>query len=232
MKKIRDVWLDDVHLPAWFQAVQELPNLFPYGAMARDFLLLVLFSGLRMNEAATLKRSHVKEMSGVMVFDIPAGTMKVRCRHVLPLSDVLVELTERRQAVTDSAFLFPAPNKPSSSWCTNQKVSAHIAGRVGFRVTHHPLRKTFSTLGIAAGVPKAHIQQFLAHKESMLDQHYLQTYLPALERSMETVSRFIFEKATAPSRRKQRRVRERLLANAYPTPHLSERGGYAPVEDE
>ena len=58
-RKIRDVWLDDVHLPVWFQAVQELPNHFPYGAMARDFLLLILFSGLRMNEAATLKRSHV-----------------------------------------------------------------------------------------------------------------------------------------------------------------------------
>ena len=43
-----------------------------------------------------------------MVFDVPAGSMKARRRHVLPLSDVLVELTERRQAAADSTFLFPA----------------------------------------------------------------------------------------------------------------------------
>ncbi len=137
-----------------------------------------------------VKRSHVKEMSGVMVFDIPAGTMKARSRHVLPMSDVLVELIERRQAAADSAFLFPAPNKPSSPWCTNQKVLAHIAGRVGISSNSWRTRRACWTC--------------ITCKPS----------LPALERSMEAVSWFIFEKATAPSRRNQRRVRERLLANA------------------
>ena len=53
-------------------------------------------------------------------------------------------------------------------------------------------------------MPKAHIQQFLAHKESMLDLHYLQAYLPALERSMEAVSRFIESDGTIPAKTEAR----------------------------
>lgn len=78
-------------LPAWFKAVDGLDN-----AIMRDYLLFILFTGLRRQEAATLKWKQVDFQEGCFtVLDT-----KNKEPHTLPLSDNLHKLlTDRKEGL-------------------------------------------------------------------------------------------------------------------------------------
>lgn len=73
----------------------------------RDYLLLILFTGLRRQEAAKLKWSEI---------DLKTKTLKVidtknNQPHTLPLSDFLYNLLEQRKQSTTSDYVFPGTGK-------------------------------------------------------------------------------------------------------------------------
>jgi integrase len=75
-------------LPAWHKAVTGLDN-----DIMRDYLLLLLFTGLRRNEAATLKWKQID-------FIEPSFTVvdtKNKLPHTLPLSEYLFNLLNDRK---------------------------------------------------------------------------------------------------------------------------------------
>jgi len=74
-------------LPAWSKAVMAMEN-----AVARDYLLFTLHTGLRRNETATLKWSQVDFEDAT--FTIP--DTKNKEPHTLPLSDYLYQLLKSR----------------------------------------------------------------------------------------------------------------------------------------
>jgi len=80
-------------LPAWFKAVEGLDN-----PIMRDFLLFLLFTGLRRKEAATLKWEQVDFEEGcfTLVGGI-TGVTKNKEFHTLPLSDYLNTLLSTRK---------------------------------------------------------------------------------------------------------------------------------------
>ncbi|QWV97476.1 integrase family protein [Geomonas nitrogeniifigens] len=75
-------------LPAWYKAIVALDN-----GIVRDYLLFTLFTGLRRNEVATLRWSHVDfEESCFTVVDTKNGDP-----HALPLSNFLYQLLQERK---------------------------------------------------------------------------------------------------------------------------------------
>ena len=79
----RQTYIKPHELAEWYQAVNHLQN-----HTLKDYLLLILFSGLRRQEAATLKWEQV---------DLAAKTIKILDTknhepHTLPLSDFLYDL--------------------------------------------------------------------------------------------------------------------------------------------
>jgi len=80
-------------LPAWSKAVAAMDN-----TVARDFLLFILHTGLRRNEAATLKWDHVdfEEASFTLIGGM-TGVTKNKEPHTLPLSDYLHQLLKDRK---------------------------------------------------------------------------------------------------------------------------------------
>lgn len=78
-------------LPSWHRAVMNLDN-----AVMRDYLLFLLFTGLRRQEAATLKWKHVDFNEGCFTIT----DTKNKTPHTLPLSDYLNKLlTDRKEGL-------------------------------------------------------------------------------------------------------------------------------------
>jgi integrase len=150
-------------LPAWFNAVQELKSDAVNGRadVVRDFLLLLLFTGLRRNEAATLKWEQA---------DMKARTFTVldtknKEPHTLPMSDYVLKLLTQRHKQAENAYVFPGPGElgyliePKK-----QKQKVIMASGVSF--TLHDLRRTFLTIAESLDIPAYAVKRLANHKMS------------------------------------------------------------------
>lgn len=141
-------------LPAWFKAVTEWEN-----RKARDYLLLVLFTGMRRREAAGLKWSDIdfKEKT----FIVP--DTKTNKPLELPLSDFLCNLLEQRKKDTyENDYVFPGRGKTKRlenvRWFNLQ-----IKAKTGIQFTTHDLRRVFETTAEACDIPYYSLKALINH---------------------------------------------------------------------
>ena len=135
-------------MPAWRQGLETISEV------GRDYLLLVLMTGLRRREAALLQFRNIDtKMRTLRVRDTKNGR-----DHVLPLSTQLLGLIERRRgaavkrlaaakkpaAAIDDAFLF-AGRKPDTCITEPKTLTQAIARACGVHTSVHDLRRTFAT---------------------------------------------------------------------------------------
>lgn len=92
----RQTRLKNSDLPAWYKAVMSLDN-----SIMTDYLLFLLFTGLRRQEAATLKWKQVDFEEGCFTLTGGlTGVTKNKQFHTLPLSDYLHNLlTDRKEGL-------------------------------------------------------------------------------------------------------------------------------------
>ena len=90
----------------FFDAVMSLEN-----PIARDYVILVLFTGLRRREATSLTWGEVDLKSRII--RIPASRTKNRKRLDLPMSDVAHDMLAARRAIGDTHFVFPSDGSAS-----------------------------------------------------------------------------------------------------------------------
>ena len=99
--RARERHLSASDMAKFYAAVKELAS--PIG---RDYLLLVLFTGLRRREATALKWSDV-DLEG-RTLSIPAERTKGGRTLDLPLTDFVFDLLTARRAIGKTEFVFPA----------------------------------------------------------------------------------------------------------------------------
>ncbi len=98
-----------VQLPAWMKAVNALrADSNPQARTVADYLLVLLFTGLRRQEAARLKWADV---------DLTGRTLIIRDTKnyqplELPLSEFLHELLSNREATALTEYVFPGEGEP------------------------------------------------------------------------------------------------------------------------
>lgn len=150
-------------LPAWFAAVNALGL-----STVRDFLLLLLFTGLRKSEAARLTWDRV-DLTGRTL--IVTGT-KNHDDHVLPLPDYLLALLTRRKAERDalpeadrSRFVFPGDGE-TGYLIEPRKQIAHVIANSGVTFVMHDLRRSFITLAESLDIPAYALKRLLNHRMS------------------------------------------------------------------
>jgi integrase len=132
-------------LPQFYRAVSAIEN----GA-ARDYILLLLFTGMRRREAAGLRWTHVDLVQKII--RLPAEVTKAKRALVLPMSTFLYELLVRRRAAgAASPFVFPGPGK-TGHITSADKPLRDIALATGIEVSCHDLRRTFAS--VAADTPE------------------------------------------------------------------------------
>lgn len=125
-------------LKAWYEAVEELDN-----PILRDFLLMLIFTGLRRNEAAKLKWADV---------DLEARTFTIRetKNHEplqLPISSWLYEIFLRRLDARENEFVFPGTGASGRLEEPKRAVKA-VSEKSGTPFSCHDLRRTFTTAGV------------------------------------------------------------------------------------
>ncbi|MFJ1257147.1 tyrosine-type recombinase/integrase [Cupriavidus sp. CuC1] len=151
--------LKEADLPAWFGAVNKLPE------PQRDYLRLVLLTGLRKAECGAILQEHVDLKGGVLLIPDTKGGKP----HTLPITSFMREILERRCGHLElGSGLFAGLS------VDHVTEMAQRAGAPAF--TLHDLRKLLATVGAKQGIGDAILRRILGHapkRADVLHRHYV-----------------------------------------------------------
>lgn len=148
--------IPDHKMASWYQAVVSLRD-----HKIRDYLLLLLFTGLRRTEAATLKWADVDFDTKVLT--IHAERAKNHREHRLPLTEFLLALLEERKKKSgDSEFVFPGRSE-KGHMVDSDHVIRGVRKSCDFHFTLHDLRRTFLTAAGMLEVPHYALKNLANH---------------------------------------------------------------------
>lgn len=152
-RKQRYIKIED--LPAWWSAVHSLQN-----DTYRDFLLLLLFTGLRRNEAARLEWSNVDLNSKTfMIPDTKNGDPLT-----LPMSQYVFDLLLRRQKIfSEDKFVFPGSGK-EGCLAEPKKGIQKVIDETDIEFSCHDLRRTFITIAESLEVSSYALKKLINHR--------------------------------------------------------------------
>src|SRR3990167_2590272 len=176
-------------LPKWYAAVATLE-----GAHAglrvntvRDYLLFMLFTGLRREEGARLQCKHV-DLHGKTI-TIP--DTKNNQPHVLPLSDYLHPLLNRCFQHKINEYVFPGSGKVGYI-IEPRKTMTKITELTGIEFTLHDLRRTFITIAESLDIPVYALKHLLNHKmKSDVTASYIVMDVERLREPMQKITNYI-----------------------------------------
>jgi integrase len=150
-------------LPAWFKAVNELP-MHSSGInreAVKDYLLLLIFTGLRREEGLGLQWKDVDFKAKTLTIPDP----KNRQSHTLPLSTFLFDLLKNRSDnnLEKSAFVFPGRGIKGYMDDPNKQMKI-VVEKSGVTFTPHDLRRTFITIAESLDISAYALKRLANHK--------------------------------------------------------------------
>jgi integrase len=179
LKRERHVKADQ--LPAFYRAVMDLPN-----PIQRDFLLLLLFYGLRFSEAASLTWDDVDFTTGVI--RIPAARTKAGRKLDLPLVDPIHSMLVARRNLGRDRYVFPGHSK-SGHIADLQGPFRQIEAATGIKVSAHDLRRTFATVCEETEITPFQLKCLLNHSIGRdVTSGYVQLSAPRLREAATKVA--------------------------------------------
>jgi integrase len=159
-RKRRTTRISPEQLPAWFKAVSEYSN--PKG---RDYMLLLLYTGLRRNEGARLKWSDIdfKQKTFSFIPEKKRGEKPEDDRVTMPMSEQLHKLLLKRRAVGwENDYVFPG-KFPSPFLSNPDNYKRDIIAASGVQFCFHDLRRTFITIAESLDIPHYSLKALLNH---------------------------------------------------------------------
>ncbi len=207
-EKPRREVIDLAALKPWWAAVQQLEpgeaertgdGRFAEGSAAlnsnadavRDFLVFLLLTGLRRNEAATLKWQDVDLHSKMFTVSVQTKNHEA---HSLPLSDYLYSMLTRRHADPQrTAYVFAGENGPLGE---PKKQIAKVVAASGVAFSSHTLRRTFASIAESLDIPYLALKRLLNHKaQDVTGKHYTVIGVERLRDPMQRITDFILRAA-------------------------------------
>src|SRR5690606_26434209 len=166
-------------LAPWYQGMKQLDN-----ETLRDYLLLIVFTGLRRQEAAKLRWEQVNLKSKTLTIT----DTKNREAHTLPLSDYLYELLQCRKKTSTSEFVFSGTGADGHI-IEPRKQMAKVTAISDVSFTVHDLRRTFITIAESLDIPAYALKRLLNHKmNSDITAGYIITDVERLRKPMQLIS--------------------------------------------
>lgn len=148
--------IPDHKLPEWYQSVVSLNN-----ETVRDYLLVLIFTGLRRNEAGKLRWEDIDLDSHVLT--VRAENSKNGNEHRLPLSGHLRDIFERRyQQRGKSEYVFPS-RSGKRHIVDSDHVIRGVSVKCGCRFMLHDLRRTFLTVAERLALPYVVLKKLANH---------------------------------------------------------------------
>jgi integrase len=176
-------------LKDWFAATEELEQ-----TTTRDFLQLLLFTGLRKTEGATLTWDNIDLKSKTLL----APDTKNREPHTLPLSDFLYTLLKRRFDDRETDWVFP--NRQNDG---PLKEPRHDVKRVvdlsGVPFTMHDLRRTFVTIAESLDISAYAMKRLVNHKmHNDVTAGYIISDVERLRPPMQAIEAYLLNQIHSP----------------------------------
>jgi integrase len=174
-------------LPAFYKAVDNLPS-----RTARDYLLLLLFTGLRRREASGLRWDDIDFPTHVV--RIPSARTKAGRKLDLPMSSFVRDLLVARRAIGhEGKWVFPADSK--SGHLEEPKFPLGlVAKETGIAVSVHDLRRTFITIAEATDISPLALKALVNHAiGNDVTSGYVQMTVDRLREPAERVCRRMME---------------------------------------
>lgn len=181
----RQTFIKAHELKNWYKGIQQLQN-----DTFRDYLLLIIFTGLRRQEAAKLTWNQI---------DLKAKTLTItdtknHDTHTLPLSTYLHHLLSQRKRNIKSEFVFPAPST-GGYIVEPRKQIAKVIEASGISFTTHDLRRTFITIAESLDIPAYALKRLLNHKmQNDVTAGYIVTDVERLRKPMQKITDFLQRK--------------------------------------
>ncbi|MBA3857733.1 MAG: integrase [Cyanobacteria bacterium PR.3.49] len=163
----------------------------------RDFIRILLFTGLRKNEAASLRWIDIELHPEMRYLCLEADRVKNHQEHGLPLGDYVYEVLKRRSQnkKADSEYVFPGDGKLGH--LTEPKVAfKFIEQRTGIHVSSHDMRRTFLTIAEGIEIPFKALKRLVNHKDpGDVTSGYIYTDIDRLRKPMQQIEDFILVQA-------------------------------------
>lgn len=176
-------------LPAWVDAVNRLRIEAPIRVAdtIADYLLFLLFTGLRRSEAVRLQWADVDLQDRTLVI----RHTKNREPLTLPLSDYLVEMLENRKATSTSDYVFPGEGQPGP--LVEPRSGVFWVARIsGVPFVLHDLRRTFITVAEGPDIPMYAIKRLVNHKmNNDVTAGYIISDMERLRAPMQRITDFL-----------------------------------------
>jgi integrase len=174
----RETIIEDKHQAPFYAAVSKLPN-----AIQRDYILTLLYTGLRREEAASLRWENVDFDD--MKITIPKADTKSKKQLPLPITRQLKSILLARYADRWAGNPFVFPSDSSSGHIAEPKFAFAFAAkthRIPYALSCHALRHTFVTVAERTpGIPPAICRALVNHAEDRSTVHNRYIHLKVAE---------------------------------------------------
>jgi len=171
--KRRETYIKETQLADWFHAVQELKtnddkeDSNQIATTASDYLMLIILTGLRREEAAKLTwdRIDFKEKT-LTIYETKNSET-----HVLPLGDYLYKLLIKRSETSTTKYVFPGRKIKNTEYQDGHIIDIRkrvqsVIKNSGINFKIHDLRRTFATYAERLDIPAYALKYLLNHKTS------------------------------------------------------------------
>ncbi|MBR1672752.1 MAG: integrase arm-type DNA-binding domain-containing protein [Fretibacterium sp.] len=148
--------------PSEIATLMKAMTAYPY-TVIRCAMLFSIYTFARPGEIRAAEWAEIKGD----VWDIPSGKMKMKRRHMVPLSRQAQAIIEELRPVTGRGkYLFPSPRNDKRCMSENGvRVALRCLGFGKELITPHGFRSMFSTIANERGWNRDVIERQLAHVE-------------------------------------------------------------------
>ena len=185
----RVTYIKPYNLAPWYEAVMNLSNdlIAPNRETIRDYLLFVLFTGLRRREATALTWNRVdfKDRTFTVI------ETKNHTDHTLPLTDFLFDMLAVRKANAVNQYVFP--NEFGTGMLNEPKKQIQrVVQESGVSFSMHDLRRTFITIAESLDISAYALKRLLNHKMTNdVTAGYIITDVERLRLPMQKIADFM-----------------------------------------
>ena len=160
--KRRRTYIHAEQMPAWLNAVETLraqpPRTMPN--TVGDYLLFLLLTGFRRNEAATLPWADVEMTDRTVTLRDTKNDQD----HIVPMSDALFDLLSARRAADPAGvFVFPS-DRGQGPIVEPRRYVKEVIAESGVDFVLHDLRRTFCTVAESLDMSHYALKRLMNHK--------------------------------------------------------------------
>lgn len=182
-------------LESWFNAVLSLEDNSNRGQAetVRDYLILLILTGLRREEACKLKWANIDFKDKTLT----VKDTKNREAHTLPLSDYLFDTLEARyKKHPKEIFIFPSKTSKSGYLINANKQIQKVKDESGINFSAHDLRRTFATIAEGRDISAYALKRLLNHKMKQdVTAGYIIMDIERLREPMQLITDYILKAA-------------------------------------